>query len=63
MIKLLTKKEQNAITEGTTKQVKMDWLEEADFIMLNMAFRKLGLKDYFEMELQDNKLCMRIIEE
>ena len=48
---------------GKMKQVCCDWADETDYLMLEMAFKKLGLDDYIEMEYDDNKLIMRIIEE
>ena len=48
---------------GEMKQVCCDWADETDYLMLEMAFKKLGLDDYIEMEYDDNKLIMRIVEE
>ena len=48
---------------GTTKQIKLEGFDFASYLMLKMGFEKLDLDDYFEMEYDDNKLIMRIVEE
>ena len=48
---------------GTMKQVCCDWADETDYIMLEIAFKQLGLDDYIEMCLHEDKLIIRIIEE
>lgn len=48
---------------GTMKQVNCDWANETDYIMLGMAFKQLGLDDYIQMCLHENKLYIRINEE
>lgn len=49
--------------KGTTKQVSCDWMDETDYFMLNQIFKKLGLDEYIETCLHEDKLIMRIIEE
>ena len=48
---------------GKMKQVCCDWADETDYLMLEIAFKQLGLDDYIEMCLHEDKLIMRIIEE
>ena len=48
---------------GEMKQVCCDWADETDSLMLEVAFKKLGLDDYIEMCLYEDKLIIRIIEE
>ena len=48
---------------GEMKQVCCDWVDKTDYIMLETAFKKLGLDDYIKMCYDDNKLYIRIAEE
>ncbi len=48
---------------GITKQIMCEWMDETDYIMLKMAFKRLGLDEYIETCYDENKLYIRIIEE
>ena len=48
---------------GTTKQIKLEGFDFASYLLLQQGFKKLGLDDYFEMCLHEDKLIIRIIEE
>ena len=48
---------------GEMKQITLDSFDFSSYLMLKMGFKKLGLADYFEMDYDDNKLILRIIEE
>ena len=48
---------------GEMKQVCCDWADETDYLMLEVAFKQLGLDKYIETCLHEDKLIIRIIEE
>ena len=48
---------------GEMKQITLDSFDFTSYLMLEIGFKELGLDDYFEMDYDDNKLIMRIIEE
>ena len=48
---------------GEMKQVSCDWMDETDYLMLEVAFKQLGLDKYIETCLHEDKLIIRIIEE
>ena len=48
---------------GEMKQITLYSFDFSSYLMLKTGFKKLGLDDYFEMDYDDNKLILRIIEE
>lgn len=48
---------------GKMKQISTEWMNETDYVLLNGAFKLLGLDKYIEIELDSNTLYMRIIED
>lgn len=47
---------------GKMKQIQTDWIDETDYVLLKMALKILGLDEYIEIELVENKLYLRIYE-